>query len=78
DLGVGALGAADRTGWVPGELLRDPDEHVRRAAAANPLFSRDTLETLLRDPATAEGAAANPGLPAVRLHALLDSAHLPR
>ncbi|GGS31309.1 hypothetical protein Snoj_35490 [Streptomyces nojiriensis] len=75
---VRALAAADPTGRAPVELLTDPDEHVRRAAAANPLFSRDTLETLLRDPATAEGAAANPGLPAVRLHALLDSAHLPR
>ncbi|MFF4448481.1 hypothetical protein [Streptomyces sp. NPDC001502] len=75
---VRALAAADPTGRAPVELLTDPDEHVRRAAAANPLFSRDTVETLLRDPATAEGAAANPGLPAVRLHALLDSARLPR
>ncbi|MFB6557623.1 hypothetical protein ACFCYH_01700 [Streptomyces sp. NPDC056400] len=75
---VRALAAADPTGRAPVELLTDPDEHVRRAAAANPLFSRDTLETLLQDPATAEGAAANPGLAGARLHALLDSARLPR
>ncbi|MEU4356115.1 hypothetical protein [Streptomyces virginiae] len=76
---VRALAAADPTlGQAPVALLTDPDERVRRAAAANPLFAGETLEALLHDPATAEGAAANPGLPAPRLHALLDRADLPR
>ncbi|MFD4740759.1 hypothetical protein ACFWNR_26155 [Streptomyces virginiae] len=63
------------------EPLTDPDERVRRAAAANPLLARDapgTLEALLQDPATAEAAAADPGLPAIRLHTLPDAAGLPR
>ncbi|WP_338711907.1 hypothetical protein V6P99_36345 [Streptomyces virginiae] len=76
---VRALAAADPTlGRAPVELLTDPDDRVRRAAAANPLFTGEALEALLHDPATAEGAAANPGLPAPRLHALLDRAALPR
>ncbi|MFB6691492.1 hypothetical protein ACFCX3_13250 [Streptomyces virginiae] len=76
---VRALAAADPTlGRAPVELLADPDDRVRRAAAANPLFTGEALEALLHDPATAEGAAANPGLPAPRLHALLDRAALPR
>ncbi|WP_150255363.1 hypothetical protein [Streptomyces venezuelae] len=75
---VRALAAADPTGRAPVELLSDGDEQVRRAAASHPLFSGDTLERLLQDPATAEGAAANPGLSAERLHALLDSARVPR
>ncbi|MFJ9936903.1 hypothetical protein ACIRSJ_27735 [Streptomyces virginiae] len=76
---VRALAAADPTlGRAPVELLTDPDDRVRRAAAANPLFTGEALEALLHDPATAEGAAANPGLPAPRLHALLDRAGLPR
>ncbi|MFE7099813.1 hypothetical protein [Streptomyces erythrochromogenes] len=76
---VRALAAADATlGRAPVELLTDPDDRVRRAAAANPLFTGDAVEALLHDPATAEGAAANPGLPAARLHALLDRADLPR
>ncbi|MFD0623229.1 hypothetical protein ACFQ2K_10870 [Streptomyces sanglieri] len=45
---------------------------MRRAAAANPSLSPDSLETLLADPRTAEGAAANPALPVPRMHALLD------
>ncbi|MER7734073.1 hypothetical protein ABTX80_24595 [Streptomyces erythrochromogenes] len=76
---VRALAAADPTlGRPPADLLTDPDDRVRRAAVANPLFTADALEELLHDPATAEGAAANPGLPAARLHTLLDLAHLPR
>ncbi|WP_240804095.1 hypothetical protein [Streptomyces sp. A0592] len=76
---VRALAAADPTlGRPPVELLTDPDDRVRRAAAANPLLTADVLEALLHDPATAEGAAANPGLPTARLHALLDLADLPR
>ncbi|MFC9824499.1 hypothetical protein ACFWG6_27745 [Streptomyces erythrochromogenes] len=76
---VRALAAADPTlGRAPVGLLTDPDDRVRRAAAANPLFTGDAVEALLHDPATAEGAAANPGLPAARLHALLDLADLPR
>ncbi|MGW6919262.1 hypothetical protein ACWGB8_36420 [Kitasatospora sp. NPDC054939] len=75
---VRALAAADPTGQAPLQQLTDPDELVRRTAAANPLIRRDALDGLLQDPATAQGAAANPGLPAARLHALLDSAGLPR
>ncbi|MEU6901454.1 hypothetical protein [Streptomyces virginiae] len=76
---VRALAAADPTlAQAPVELLADPDDRVRRAAAANPLFVGEALEALLHDPATAEGAAANPGLSAPRLHALLDRAALPR
>ncbi|MGW6781783.1 hypothetical protein [Streptomyces sp. NPDC054987] len=76
---VRMLAAADPTlRQAPAELLADPDDRVRRAAAANPLFAGETLEALLHDPVTAEGAAANPSLPAARLHALLDRADLPR
>ncbi|MFD9082589.1 hypothetical protein [Streptomyces erythrochromogenes] len=76
---VRALAAADPTlGRAPAALLTDPDDRVRRAAAANPLFTGDAVEALLHDPATAEGAAANPALPPDRLHALLDLADLPR
>ncbi|WP_260609832.1 hypothetical protein [Streptomyces sp. WAC06614] len=76
---VRAWAAGDPSlGRAPVALLADPDAHVRRAAAANPLFTGAVLDALLQDPATAQGAAANPGLPAVRLHALLDRAGLPR
>ncbi|MFE1900865.1 hypothetical protein [Streptomyces yangpuensis] len=76
---VRALAAADPTlGQPPVRLLTDPDQRVRRAAAGNPLFAGDAVEALLHDPATAEGAAANPGLPAARLHELLDRAGVPR
>lgn len=75
---VRALAAGDSTlERAPVELLGDPDERVRRAAAANPLVDRDALRALLRDPATAEGAAANPNLSAPCLHGLLDLAGLP-
>ncbi|MFJ6784954.1 hypothetical protein [Streptomyces yangpuensis] len=76
---VRELAAADPTlGQAPVRLLTDPDERVRRAAAGNPLFAGEAVEALLHDPATAEGAAANPGLPAARLHELLDRASVPR
>ncbi|RSS42605.1 hypothetical protein EF906_11880, partial [Streptomyces sp. WAC08241] len=52
--------------------VEDPDESVRRAAAANPSLTPGVLEALLADPRTAEGAAANPSLPVPRMHALLD------
>ncbi|MFJ3908208.1 hypothetical protein [Streptomyces vinaceus] len=52
--------------------LEDPDESVCRAAAANPSLSPETLDALLADPRTAEGAAANPSLPVPRMHELLD------
>ncbi|MFF2412650.1 hypothetical protein [Streptomyces sp. NPDC058092] len=58
---VRALAAADPTLTEP--PLEDPDDAVRRAAAANPTLTPETLETLLTDPRTAEGAAANPSLP---------------
>ncbi|MFF4321394.1 hypothetical protein [Streptomyces sp. NPDC001568] len=67
---VRALAAAD-----PGLLeppLTDPDEAVCRAAAANSSLAPETLEALLADPRTAQGAAANPSLPVPRMHALLD------
>ncbi|MFF3674655.1 hypothetical protein ACFYYS_11790 [Streptomyces sp. NPDC002120] len=67
---VRALAAADPT--LPEPPLEDPDDAVRRAAAANPTLTPETLETLLTDPRTAEGAAANPSLPLPRMHALLD------
>ncbi|ROR00509.1 hypothetical protein EDE04_7091 [Streptomyces sp. 2132.2] len=67
---VRALAAADPT--LPEPPLEDPDDAVRRAAAANPTLTPDTLETLLTDLRTAEGAAANPSLPVPRMHALLD------
>ncbi|MGP3690401.1 hypothetical protein ACTVZO_37865 [Streptomyces sp. IBSNAI002] len=67
---VRALAAADPA--LPGPPLEDPDDAVRRAAAANPILTPETLETLLTDLRTAEGAAANPSLPVPRMHALLD------
>ncbi|MGW6247502.1 hypothetical protein [Streptomyces roseolus] len=77
---VRALAAADPAlEEPPVRLLADPDERVRRAAAAAPaLRDADALAALLDDPATAEGAAANPNLPARRLHELLDLAGVPR
>ncbi|MFD8009150.1 hypothetical protein [Streptomyces sp. NPDC058955] len=77
---VRALAAADPSlEQAPVRLLADPDGRVRRAAAAAPaLRDEDTLTALLDDPATAEGAAANPNLPARRLHELLDLAGVPR
>ncbi len=67
---VRALAAADPTLSEP--PLGDPDDAVRRAAAANPTLTSETLETLLTDLGTAEGAAANPSLPVPRMHTLLD------
>lgn len=67
---VRALAAADPGLSEP--PLEDPDESVCRAAAANPSLAPETLGTLLADPRTAEGAAANPSLPVPRMHALLD------
>ncbi|KOU40083.1 hypothetical protein ADK55_32090, partial [Streptomyces sp. WM4235] len=67
---VRALAAADAT--LPEPPLEDPDDAVRRAAAANPTLTPETLETLLTDLRTAEGAATNPSLPVPRMHALLD------
>ncbi|MFJ3840555.1 hypothetical protein ACIPY6_34315 [Streptomyces sp. NPDC090054] len=67
---VRALAAADHT--LPAPPVDDPDGSVRRAAAANPSLTPQTLEALLADPRTAEGAAANPSLPISRMHALLD------
>ncbi|MFI7005352.1 hypothetical protein [Streptomyces sp. NPDC050145] len=52
--------------------VQDPDASVRQAAATNPNLTPETLEALLADPDTAEGAAANPALPVSRMHALLD------
>jgi len=70
DSEVRALAAADPT--LPEPPLGDTDDAVRRAAAANPTLTPETLETLLTDLRTAEGAAANPSLPVHRMHALLD------
>ncbi|MFF3019416.1 hypothetical protein [Streptomyces sp. NPDC057939] len=67
---VRALAAADPGLAEP--PLQDPDATVCRAAAANPSLAPETLESLLADPRTAEGAAANPSLPGTRMHALLD------
>ncbi|MET9697800.1 hypothetical protein ABZY31_12865 [Streptomyces sp. NPDC006529] len=67
---VRALAAADP--GLPEVPLSDPDESVCRAAAANPRLAPGTLEALLADPRTAEGAAANPSLSVPRMHALLD------
>ncbi|MGW6982118.1 hypothetical protein ACWGE1_22230 [Streptomyces sp. NPDC054932] len=67
---IRALAAADPALTAP--PLDDPDDAVRRAAAANPTLTPETLETLLTDPRTAEGAAANPSFPVPRMHALLD------
>ncbi|MFE9040355.1 hypothetical protein ACFYOG_05500 [Streptomyces sp. NPDC007818] len=76
---VRALAAADPTlDRPPVRLLTDPDEKVRRAAAAAPaLRDEGALAKLLDDPATAEGAAANPNLPSGRLRTLLDLAGVP-
>ncbi|GHB75257.1 hypothetical protein GCM10010347_52020 [Streptomyces cirratus] len=57
---------------MPAPPVDDPNESVRRAAAADPSLTPQTLEALLADPRTAEGAAANPSLPIPRMHALLD------
>ncbi|MET7365088.1 hypothetical protein ABZS61_04545 [Streptomyces sp. NPDC005566] len=70
DPDVRALAAADPA--LPDPPVEDPDASVRQAAAANPSLSPEALETLLADPRTAEGAAANPALPVHRMHALLD------
>ncbi|MFG2291772.1 hypothetical protein [Streptomyces sp. NPDC048603] len=67
---VRTLAAADPT--LPEPPLEDPDDAVRRAAAANPNVTPETLDTILTNPRTAEGAAANPSLPVPRMHALLD------
>ncbi|UUU21883.1 HEAT repeat domain-containing protein [Streptomyces sp. DSM 40750] len=78
DPDVRALAAADPSlEQAPVQLLTDPDERVRRAAAAGPLMFEDTLAVLLYDAATAEGAAANQNLPAPRLHDLLDLVGVP-
>ncbi|MFF9869863.1 hypothetical protein ACF1G0_31445 [Streptomyces sp. NPDC013953] len=70
DPDVRALAAADPTLHEP--PVEDPDDAVRRAAAVNPNLTPATLETLLTDPRTAEGSAADPSLPLPRTHALLD------
>ncbi|MFF4248899.1 hypothetical protein ACFYY2_31155 [Streptomyces sp. NPDC001822] len=67
---VRALAAADPA--LPDPPVEDPDASVRRAAVTNPSLSPETLESLLADPRTAEGAASNPALPIPRMHALLD------
>ncbi|MBB4987187.1 hypothetical protein [Streptomyces nymphaeiformis] len=67
---VRALAASDPA--LPDPPVEDPDESVRRAAAANPGLASDALESLLANPRTAEGAAANPSLPVPRMHALID------
>lgn len=81
DAEVRALAAADPTlDRPPVRQLGDPDARVRRAAAANPVLPVSLVSTLLEDPAApelAEGAAANPGLTAEALHALLDRCGLP-
>jgi hypothetical protein len=46
------------------QLSRDPSELVRAAMAADGRLPQARLLELLDDPATAEAAAANPGLPA--------------
>ncbi|MFE2108945.1 hypothetical protein ACFXAF_24205 [Kitasatospora sp. NPDC059463] len=67
---VRALAAADPA--LPDPPVDDPDDTVCRAAAANPSLTPRALEDLLTTPRTAEGAAANPSLPAHRMHTLLD------
>ncbi|WP_372348412.1 hypothetical protein [Streptomyces sp. KL116D] len=67
---VRALAASDPALREP--PVQDPDATVCRAAATNPNLAPATLESLLADPRTAEGAAANLALSASRLHALLD------
>ncbi len=68
-----ALAAGDTTLDRPLiHLLTDPQARVRRAAAASPLLPPDLISTLLQDPETAEGAAANPSVSPERLHELLD------
>ncbi|MFF9326716.1 hypothetical protein ACF1AY_18670 [Streptomyces sp. NPDC014776] len=77
DPGVRALAAGDPAlSPPPVALLRDADAGVRRAAAAHPALPGEVVEALFWDAATAEGAAANPGLGAGRLHRLLDRAGL--
>ncbi|MER5891178.1 hypothetical protein ABT160_45850 [Streptomyces sp. NPDC001941] len=67
---VRVLAAADPALATP--PVHDPDDHVRRAASANPGLPPHILETLLSDPRTAQGAATNPALTTSRMHALLD------
>ncbi|MER5971258.1 hypothetical protein ABT112_16225 [Streptomyces sp. NPDC002055] len=79
DPDVRELAAADPTlDRAPVHLVTDTDAQVRRAAAANPLLPLDLIAILLERAETAEGAAANAGLSAERLHELLDRAGLPR
>ncbi|MFE6364840.1 hypothetical protein ACFVP3_33220 [Streptomyces sp. NPDC057806] len=67
---VRALAAADPA--LPHPPLQDCDPAVRQAAATNPALTPQILETLLTNPRTAQGAAANPSLPVARIHALLN------
>jgi hypothetical protein len=79
DPDVRALAAADTTlDQPPIHLLTDPQARVRQAAAASPLLPPDLISTLLEDPETAEGAAANPSVSPERLHELLDLSGLTR
>ncbi|MFI0967902.1 hypothetical protein ACH4S8_42090 [Streptomyces sp. NPDC021080] len=79
DADVRALAAADTTlPQPPVHLLADPEPHVRRAAAANPLLPLDLISSLLDNPEVAEGAAANPRLPTEHLHELLNLCGLPQ
>ncbi len=59
-------------------LARDTEAHVRAAAARHRRVPVRVLESLLIDdsPEVVEAAAANPVLPADRMHALLDQAGL--
>ncbi|MFD4508860.1 hypothetical protein [Streptomyces sp. NPDC058457] len=70
---VRAVAAADPSlDHPPAASLTDPDQRVRRAAAANPL-----IPPYLDDPDLAEGAAANSRLTPEQLHNLLDQCDLP-
>ncbi|MCO1578888.1 hypothetical protein M8C13_24335 [Crossiella sp. SN42] len=72
-----AAHGAELPGVTLAALARDPEAHVRAAAARNPRTPVAALVALLADePAAAQAAGANPGLPVADMCAVLDRAGL--
>jgi hypothetical protein len=67
-----ALHDPDASPELVERLSRDESTRVRNAAAADPRLAPARIEELLAEPATAQQAAGNPGLPVRAMHRLLD------